>query len=1055
MTQDINYKVNVDTSDLSSQLQAAKSQIDATLAQQSFQASMPDMSSRMFAFPDMSSTHVEAANSIRSAMDTARLGFQKFNSDMQNLALMTPVTMPSLSSAPGGTPDFQSMSGSRSAFEAMTNWGYSPRMGLSPGEYAFRARQSFGDKSLDFAGSVAGTLGWAGLFGSVLSAAGVGGATTAVLGPLGLIAGAAEVGYEVFGHDFQNANKSRMFARDTSWRFLSGRFNSSDASRIGLEASKLQRMDDVMGERLSNNDVQALQKEYTELGGFDYVRTAEEYRTKLKDLIANHTKVLQTLKTASKEASQAMAEWDWMGLTGANTTSTQFATTIAAQAYNAGYTPTEFLQFAKQSQEMIRGTGIGFGSAYVGGMNALGVVKDAMQNGAIPGQAVTHLGGAENAAATVLRTGYNFGMSQAGLTYLAAESYYGSNANVAGMSVNNILGGAFNKINSPLEYMEFKGGIPDILSKKDPTELYLMQANTFAKEMEYIHIPITKNTWRFQLGQYGKSASEADLMYGIMTSPGISTGEQYRRIAYETLAQQPNPMDVGMDLAGNVLGRAFGGATDWFEKSRGKFSMIFGDMDRAWKEGIPILMPWGGTVNFGSGVTVRDISYATKYQALSAKTLINAINPQSDQFSIMNKNTDIFNQLVADMTDPTFGPRFRSGSTIENIQSKFGSLLGENLYYITNENYELAIDKNLQVLNNAQTRALKNLDDLTSKEFFKMYPATTEGKRRWLVTSAIAGNSKLKRISGSPKSNLKSIEYANQVVDNIVEDALSNLPKDAKSSSLFNWATLGIAAWVGSDSAYNVTAEDLGFQGNPETGLKANQEMFGEFLKAFSLDKNDPLEPGRNIFSGKFKDKRVGSIMYEQFRMKLNSGQAEEAIATITMGAMSNELKVSNAYASGAVKQLMQSGIDLGAFKNETELMTALQGGNSFNTLYKIFNKNLNNPDTQAKAENIWFDLQEGLSGNIYDINTRAAAKKLRGAFSSESVISLTDSIYRINQIKEGIKPLIKDNQDFTKEEESVLGYMNTQSLKNIEYGSTRLAGIINNGALDVRIHEQ
>jgi hypothetical protein len=1031
MTQDINYKVNVDTSDLSSQLQAAKSQIDATLAQQSFQASMPDMSSRMFAFPDMSSAHTEAANSIRSAMDTARLGFQKFNSDMQNLALMTPVTMPPLQSTPGTIPDFQGMSGARSAFESMTNWGYSPRMALSPGEYAFRARQSFGDKSLDFAGSVAGTLGWAGLFGTALKAAGVGGGLAA-LGPIGLVAGAAEIGYEVFGHDFQNANQSRMFARDTSWRFLSGRFNSSDASRIGLEASKLQRMDEVMGDRLSNSDVQTLQREYTEVGGFDYVRTAEEYRTKLKDLIANHTKVLQTLKTASKEASQAMAEWDWMGLTGTHITSTQFATTVAAQAYNAGYTPTEFLQFAKQSQEMIRGTGIGFGSAYVGGMNALGIVKDVMQNGNIPGQAVMHLGGAENAAATITRTGYNFGMSQAGLTYLAAEAYYGSNANVAEMSVNNILGGAFNKLNSPLEYLEFKGGISDVLSKKDPTELYLMQANAFAQEMTKLHIPITQNKWRSYLGSnYGMSTPQADLMYGVMTSPNQNTGELYSRMALEYTNQHATPWDVAMDKLGRSTANMLG-LESWgkgFERIRGGLASTSGGISR-WYRGLSsdVELLDASAVQDRGILSVQDIA---KYGIWGGtKTSDVQFHTRAARDYIEYANTESASQIFQQRQFV----KERYGLDLPNLWMNTKSI--EDLLVESDKFFDEKLSQG-----GPKSKALQNTFGGNRNAQRALYIGGVSGG---------GGDSSLNIGTGGFKKSLDNIDAA---VEKIIQKRLPNTASLFSSNlTPLGYSPISLNILPSDELIYTKlfgrsAASMVGYETNDETGLSGNMELFKQFSSAYSKD----------VLAQRNKDfnNRGQAAFIEDYNKRSGTTQGTGVWNDLRVYATSEEGKRN-------IATQVIAGIGMNATINENLQKTILDQFSQlsgFSASDKAnFASSLNNPTTAANAilsvvtnfkndpklENALWTIRANTPNLTPNPKSLAAATQLQDVFSNEGTTNLARSLDQINAYKEGIKTLLpEDMKDNKNSQTEVLQYINSQSLKNTENNTARLAATI------------
>src|SRR5271157_733599 len=103
----LNYRVNVDTSSLASQLQQIKNQVDSAMASYTFNATLPDPYPRAYAFPaqqfndQMVQFGVGASQGLGIAQQSAdqfmmssRLGFQKFAYDVQNSMLATPVGMP-------------------------------------------------------------------------------------------------------------------------------------------------------------------------------------------------------------------------------------------------------------------------------------------------------------------------------------------------------------------------------------------------------------------------------------------------------------------------------------------------------------------------------------------------------------------------------------------------------------------------------------------------------------------------------------------------------------------------------------------------------------------------------------------------------------------------------------------------------------------------------------------------------------------------------------------------------------------------------------------------
>lgn len=535
MREDINYRANIDTSDLAQQLQQVKLQIDQALATQTFQATMPDpgpMSSMgrfVQPFDSVSNAAGMIGDNTSTVLNSARYGFQKMNNDVHTAANATGIFQPRFQPAMGERfmPDIQSMGPYKSLWEATTGFGYDPKMSMLPGEYNRYAETHFKDNSLRAASDIATGVGIGGMvaggaayFGAgTLSAGTIAGLGTiaAVASPIALAGLAYDVGMATFGHDFETANEMRPYIRDSSWRFLSGRMDNNAAGRIAIEASAMQRSEKLVGQRISSGDVQNLISEFTQIGGFDMVRTAEEYRDKLKMLVENHQKVLQTLKVSSQEATAAIKSWDSMGLVGPQASPAALSNIIAATAYNAGYTPAEFMQFGVQSAEAVRGTGIMMGSAYLGGMEALGVVKNMMSTGFINNELAAQLGGAAGMAQMIQSAGTAFGMSKQGLINFAAEDYYGKNKSLFGRSLGDVLSGAINQIKSPGEFLEAEGEQTDRVSNSDPSLLFAEQGFQYLQKMEALGLKnINRNMFRGYLKQQGINAPQADLYFNSM-----------------------------------------------------------------------------------------------------------------------------------------------------------------------------------------------------------------------------------------------------------------------------------------------------------------------------------------------------------------------------------------------------------------------------------------------------------------------------------------------------------------------------------------------------------
>ena len=586
----INYKVNIDASSVADQLQSIKNQVDQAMAMYTFNATLPDPTPRAYAFPgqgfssqlsNIGSTantmamdaSVGANMGMQTAqqnalafMDTARLGFQKFSNDAQNAMLMTPmgVGTPQISPQNRYLPNFSSMGPTRLGFESITGFGYDARMSMTPGRYNYLAGEKLGDNlpeaiqtALDFgtgATAVAGLGAWA--MGAPATAATLG-AMSAALAVPALGFGAA---MGTFGFDVNPALSARSFVRDTSWRFNSGRFSDTASGNIGVQIAGAARAENMDGLRVSQREASEMVREFTQIGGFDNTRTADEFRQKVKTLIESTRYITQQLGVAQSEAVGMMRDWMNQGLVTDTASARAMGTTQAAMAYRAGYTPQEFHAFGMQSAEMVRGTGIMMGAGYLSGQTALSSVRAGMQTGAFTNEMVNQMGGAENMAATINRMGFGFGMSSAGLTYFAARDMVGMGA--GSMDPQTAISAATSNIRTLQDYMNFKGGQARMASQVGGEGLFGAETGYYMKMFNKTGQQLNEDSWRTFMGAQNIPAAEADLMFGRIRSASSNTGatrlrgivdEGSRNIAMGT----PNWAQVAVD-------QVYRGAADFF-----------------------------------------------------------------------------------------------------------------------------------------------------------------------------------------------------------------------------------------------------------------------------------------------------------------------------------------------------------------------------------------------------------------------------------------------------------------------------------------------------------
>lgn len=551
MAETLDYKVNIDTTNVADQLSMIKNQVDQAMATFSFRSSIPDPQPSMFNAPigmgmgDFSSSATvgnamtNAQQDAYSFMESSRMGFHKFMVDAQTVALQTPMGlsqprdpsqrwMPSFSGSPIG-----------GMFESVTRLGYDPAMSVSPGEYSRRAMES-GRRNI--LGSIETAIGvfdigttLTGIGAAAMGATGI--AATAAM--LAIPATAATIGFGGFmataGYDTKPALEMRNFAQDISWRSLSGRLSTADATVLGLDASRMQRSDVVMGDRLGGGDVERIMKEVAATGGFDFARTAEDFTEKLRTKVESVRKVMHMLNQSEQEAVQTMGQWDTMGVRTTGGT-IGLALRTSAQALAAGYSPSELMQFGNQTAEMNRGTGVSMLSGYIGGMNALADVKQMAKNGNLSEELVQQMGGFQNIAGLIARQGTQWGMSQSGLTSFAAEKYFGAGFNPYDNPLLTQMG-AMEELNTPQKLVSAVGRQASDVSKHTADQMYSGKvsnvANLFKIGMAVNGLEFSKDAWvGFNMleGLDDRVGAEFSYDYIMNTQAGVSNSAMTDRL---------------------------------------------------------------------------------------------------------------------------------------------------------------------------------------------------------------------------------------------------------------------------------------------------------------------------------------------------------------------------------------------------------------------------------------------------------------------------------------------------------------------------------------------
>ena len=392
--EEITYRVNVDTSNLSAQLQQVRQEIG-----QSMQAggtfSAPTMGAMMAApIGAIENAQQQISTHANTAFGSAVMGLQRFSEDAQMAVERV-----------GG--------GWRDMYRSFMATGWSPDMPITRRDWGEAHRREMDyDIRMGFraGGMVAGTAAgaWFGPWGAA-----IGGWAGERVGGMAHTAYATTIGR---GHIA--LEDTERFIRDTSWRFAGGRIEGTEARDLAYSIQAMRRDPAVRGERLGRSDIQEIQAEFTEIGGFDFVRSAEEYADRMRQVVTQHRDVMRTLRVSRSEALQIMRGMDDLGLEGQGF---DYATTAAmtnAMARRAGYRGTEMLEFGMQSAQLAQGFGLNMGGGFLSGMEVLTMLRE--HPGLYSRQMIQQAGGIENIAMNVQQRAYQWATGTQGFLHYTA-----------------------------------------------------------------------------------------------------------------------------------------------------------------------------------------------------------------------------------------------------------------------------------------------------------------------------------------------------------------------------------------------------------------------------------------------------------------------------------------------------------------------------------------------------------------------------------------------------------------------------------------------------------
>jgi len=612
-TEDLTYRVNLDTSQLSGQLENLKSQIDLAAGGTSFSnigseelmplpgavENIPGLA--IDPFTNMGETGLletltgGLSQAWHNVAEAGQAGYHKFNEGLDTYRNAQPSnTVPRIyGSDTGYSPDmmsgperFQQM---QIEMEGRGIWGrmgvkafgmgWNPDDPMSSREYSNMANQelppgapgTFISSLLsmgisEVAGSIAGVAAtpyvgpWGGL--------GVNMATTlavdAVISkPLGMLLGPDKD--EVLNYQrakfFQN--QSRAGKRiDLSFDEAKGTADIVDTFMGSTEAFMHNYSETEMNDALSTFDTS---------GGLSMVSNAQEYRSKISSFLDSHREVMQILRMSSQEAAAFMGEMNGMGLTGDAGTATAVSLQLSSAGSTLGYTPAETMSVIARGRELVRGSGIDMSGAGADLLSTTLGLTRSVQEGTLSGSVIAHAGGIEQAAAMKLKAGYNYSQSVPGQIGMLAAVGAGSFGEVGKMGFSEMMQTAMGQIGDMGDILTYFGTTDDIASAAGSEYFNTLEAGNHARLLtELMGRPATSEEFEgFLVNQPGIDRVQAKLMVGEMTKDTgamrASAEEDYNEsmnALYELRptwgGQQIGKFKKNLNEVGYMTGQTFG-----------------------------------------------------------------------------------------------------------------------------------------------------------------------------------------------------------------------------------------------------------------------------------------------------------------------------------------------------------------------------------------------------------------------------------------------------------------------------------------------------------------
>ena len=512
----LRYRVEIDQSDLATQLASVKQQLDQAMGSMSFSEMGKNLPTdpltagiASFAESAMSTANnfqqevVGGRDFFMQSMESGRLGFQKFRDDMYQQGLVSPPRYAhqsdyQLQQMSRGVEPLKDYGTIKSFFGEKMGMGYDKEMPISRGQYKRAMGQKWDEGKEDLAD-------W-GIFGaSLLAAPATGGASLVAEG----VYSVAKM-TKLLDTDTEPMQEFAKFIQQSTYRNMGHKMTDAESLDASKSIRNMAYDGKVRTEVGGKSDVEDVIAEFSAQGGFLDTSTVEQYKQRAKETVENFRKVQYAIQGSTEDALKAMSDVIQGGMATGSAEASALINKAAQVGQATGTGTSEMLQLAQQGAEMVRGSGI---SMEKGASDMINMYSNVRQN--FDSSIVQEAGGSVQAATSLQTMAYNYSNSPSGQLALAAQ--VGGLAMGTG-SMSDVFGAAGRAMGgTPEDALDLAIKMDRVREATSPDSQLLTMGNQHLNIMKNLGID---NVSKDQFGKFmmdmGQSRTDSELLAEVV-----------------------------------------------------------------------------------------------------------------------------------------------------------------------------------------------------------------------------------------------------------------------------------------------------------------------------------------------------------------------------------------------------------------------------------------------------------------------------------------------------------------------------------------------------------